>query len=387
MIKEIPEEQESEEEFSVYESTDEEIEAYEREVANINQEEEPKKIEINKEEMKKNLWRDWIRSLGKGTVSIPKESSEEVKEDVKDVESNQEAQKEEKKEEALFMSGEAVIVEEGGNVDDGWLFIGMDPVNSEIALMQKKITNEDGSVCYDRKEVNIEELKKLNESKFSEEEKEKKEFSEICEEIKDFIEKNKKIRGEEDDQKNLMERLKNGPTKITINLDYKMMFLMGIKAKEKLDFFKENNPSFEINEETEEMIEDFLRRLKKETDILGARTEEKVSNSNEKAVKDQENLNEKRKTFLDSAKKFLKNKNVQFVVGMTLAGVAIAAPPTGFAALVTMGAFSGFVPAALGSQAAVLTGIAGGWIGSGAVKDIFNKARNKEVVEIEKNKK
>jgi len=117
------------------------------------------------------------------------------------------------------------------------------------------------------------------------------------------------------------------------------------------------------------------------------KTIEKVSNSNEDAVKGLENLNEKRKKFLDSAKKFLKNKNVQFVVGMTLAGVAIAAPPTGFAALVTMGAFSGFVPAALGSQAAVLTGIAGGWIGSGAVKDIFNKARNKEVVEIEKNKK
>lgn len=116
------------------------------------------------------------------------------------------------------------------------------------------------------------------------------------------------------------------------------------------------------------------KKAKKAEDFLAEKTKE---------VDEQiENLEAGKKGSFEKIKALMKDKKFQFVVGLAIAGVAIAAPPTGFISMITFGMHAGFLPAVYATKATALAGMAGGGLimrGFSAFKDNIKKQGRKEV--------
>ena len=80
----------------------------------------------------------------------------------------------------------------------------------------------------------------------------------------------------------------------------------------------------------------------------------------------------------------MKDRKFQFIVGLAIVGIAIAAPPTGFVSMITFGMHAGFLPAAYATKATALAGMAGGAFimrgFSGFVSDL--KKEGKEEIDL-----
>lgn len=96
------------------------------------------------------------------------------------------------------------------------------------------------------------------------------------------------------------------------------------------------------------------------------------------------NLEGGKKGSFEKIKALMKDRKFQFVVGLAIVGIAIAAPPTGFISMVTFGMHAGFLPAAYATKATALAGMAGGAFimrgFSGFVNDL--KKEGKEEIDL-----
>jgi hypothetical protein len=128
----------------------------------------------------------------------------------------------------------------------------------------------------------------------------------------------------------------------------KLENLTGYSAKEIEDHYfgeRESEEKQEKSPETERKVEglkDYLYKKAKEVN-------EQIKN-----------LEGGKKGSFEKIKALMKDRKFQFIVGLAIVGVAIAAPPTGFVSMITFGMHAGFLPAAYATKATALAGIAGG---------------------------
>jgi hypothetical protein len=158
-----------------------------------------------------------------------------------------------------------------------------------------------------------------------------------------------------------------------------LMYRLGIKKKDS-QINKEYGDVHDEYEEVLKKIENLTGYSAKEIEehyFEGRESEKKQEGSPEterkaeglkdylykkaKEVNEQiNNLEGGKKGSFEKIKALMKDRRFQFVVGLAIVGVAIAAPPTGFISMVTFGMHAGFLPAAYATKATALAGLAGG---------------------------
>ncbi|MFZ3057817.1 MAG: hypothetical protein WA092_02095 [Minisyncoccales bacterium] len=158
-----------------------------------------------------------------------------------------------------------------------------------------------------------------------------------------------------------------------------LMYRLGIKKQDskindeysdKLDEYDEvlkklENLTGYSGKEIEEQC--FGGRESEEKQEKSPETERKVEGLKDYLYKKAKEVNEQiknleggKKGSFEKIKALMKDRKFQFIVGLAIVGVAIAAPPTGFVSMITFGMHAGFLPAAYATKATALAGIAGG---------------------------
>jgi hypothetical protein len=182
-----------------------------------------------------------------------------------------------------------------------------------------------------------------------------------------------------------------------------LMYRLGIK-KQDSQINKEYSDAFDAYSEILEKLEGLTGYSAKEIEehyFGGREEEEKQEKSPEdekkveglkdylfkktKEVNEQiKNLEGGKKGSFEKLKALMKDRKFQFIVGLAIVGIAIAAPPTGFISMITFGMHAGFLPAAYATKATALAGIAGGAFimrgFSGFVNDL--KKEGKEEIDL-----
>ena len=182
-----------------------------------------------------------------------------------------------------------------------------------------------------------------------------------------------------------------------------LMYKLGIK-KQDAQINKEYGDTFDAYSEILEKLEGLTGYSAKEVEehyFGGREEEEKQEKSPEsegrleqlkdilfkktKEVNEQiKNLEGGKKGSFEKLKALMKDRKFQFIVGLAIVGIAIAAPPTGFVSMITFGMHAGFLPAAYATKATALAGIAGGAFimrgFSGFVNDL--KKEGKEEIDL-----
>ena len=182
-----------------------------------------------------------------------------------------------------------------------------------------------------------------------------------------------------------------------------LMYKLGIK-KQDAQINKEYSDTFDAYSEVLEKIEGLTGYSAKEIEehyFGGREEEEKQEKSPEsegrleqlkdilfkktKEVNEQiKNLEGGKKGSFEKLKALMKDRKFQFIVGLAIVGIAIAAPPTGFVSMITFGMHAGFLPAAYATKATALAGMAGGAFimrgFSGFVSDL--KKEGKEEIDL-----
>jgi hypothetical protein len=304
-----------------------------------------------------------VPSAPKRTVIIKEEPIET--EEKKEVESKQEVIKEEVK-----VTSEEVKEEK--------------PENKEEVVEEKPVEQSGKEVKEQLEEV----LKSPEKTETKEEPKDKEkeknpteaEVEKLAEELFNLNQRKNKLFAKMDEQRGLMYRLGIKKKDSQINEEYRTVYgeyeevlgkisnLTGYSVKETEDHYfggRESEEKQEKSPETErkaEGLKDYLYKKAKEVN-------EQIKN-----------LEGGKKGSFEKIKALMKDRKFQFIVGLAIVGVAIAAPPTGFISMITFGMHAGFLPAAYATKATALAGMAGGAFimrgFSGFVNDLKKEGRD-----------
>ena len=164
-----------------------------------------------------------------------------------------------------------------------------------------------------------------------------------------------------------------------MKLQQGLMYKLGIKKKDSKineEYGKKYDEYNEVLKKLEGLIpasgkeiEDYYlgKREGEEGQETSPETEKKAEGLKDYLYKKAKEVNEQinnleggKKGSFEKIKALMKDRRFQFVVGLAIVGVAIAAPPTGFISMVTFGMHAGFLPAAYATKATALAGLAGG---------------------------
>ncbi|MFA5071934.1 MAG: hypothetical protein WC511_06320 [Candidatus Pacearchaeota archaeon] len=238
------------------------------------------------------------------------------------------------------------------------------PENKEEAVEEKPVEQSGKEVKEKLEEVLNTPEKTETKEEPKDKEKEKNptevEVEKLAEKLFNLNKRKNELFAKMDTQRGLMYKLGIKKKDSQINEEYRTVYgeyeevlgkissLTGYSVKEIEEHYfsgRENEEKQEKSPETEkkaEGLKDYLYKKAKEVN-------EQINN-----------LEGGKKGSFEKIKALMKDRKFQFVVGLAIVGVAIAAPPTGFISMITFGMHAGFLPAAYATKATALAGMAGG---------------------------
>jgi hypothetical protein len=183
-----------------------------------------------------------------------------------------------------------------------------------------------------------------------------------------------------------------------------LMYQLGIKkkdaqvAEEYTKAYDERDAQVKVVAELTGMSEDEVRRKylsgQKESGEKKPEDEKKlkevqdfINGERDTIKKEVENLEKGKKGAFEKLVALTKSRKFQIALGLALAGVAIAAPPTGFVSMLTFGMHPGFLPAVYVMETKVIEGFIGGALVAKGIYDNAEKLKEKGVNLVEGIKK